>query len=385
MFNEIPGETASEVDEVLHTLSHESGMPTILLAQIDHAVWSARAVRDGAHFGFSVGHSMDAELTLCEVVRRTDEGIAIDDAGHDDRFRHHPACERGGVAAYIGVPLRLSNGGFLGTLCALDRAPHVGLEAALSLYRLFARLLSHELELLHAERTTRVALTTETEAGMSRERFLAAVAHDLRTPLAAIRASAQLLQRHPDQTDAVMDGVSRVLYASERMERLVNDLLDLSRGRLGGGIPVQRTAIRSVNDFVTTVLGEVGLAHARHDIRSDVHIATREVYWDRDRIAQCIDNLVTNACVHGASGTPVHVVARGDDTAVTIEVSNSGEVPLSERNSLFDPFHGSGRRGLGLGLFIADQIVRAHGGTITVESTNGRTVTCIRLPAGLPH
>jgi signal transduction histidine kinase len=325
--------------------------------------------------------------TLCDVVCRFDAPLALDDARRDARYSEHPASRDLGIAAYVGVPFRLPNGAVLGTLCAFDRVPHVGLEEVLPLYRLFARLLAHEFQLVDVARTSLAALHSETETAFSRERFLAAVVHDLRTPLAAIEVSAQLLRRQLERKNDSARGLERILDAASRMSRLIDDLLDFSRGRLGAGIPIACRPIDDASAFLQKVFEEVATAHRSRYLHWDIRLEEPRVSWDGDRITQCLDNILSNACVHGAAGTPVTVVVRGADDGVQIDVVNFGEISPSERTSLFEPFHGPRivRRGLGLGLFIADQIVRAHGGRIEVESVHGETRTRIYLPAHEPR
>jgi sigma-B regulation protein RsbU (phosphoserine phosphatase) len=385
MLSQIPPEATNEVDDVLHTLGVESGMPTVLLTHVNQGSWSPWAVHDGGSFGLEAGRQIDATHTLCEVVCRSDMPLALDDARRDVRFSEHPASTTFGVAAYVGVPFRLPNGSVLGTLCALDRVPHVGLEEVLPLYRLFARLLAHEFQLVDVARTSLAALHTETETAFSRERFLAAVVHDLRTPLAAIEISAQLLRRQLGKQETGR-GFERILDAASRMSRLIDDLLDFSRGRLGAGIPIARRPIDDTPHFLKAILEEVATAHPERHMHWDVQLEDPRASWDVDRIAQCLDNILTNACVHGAASTPVSVVVRGVNSEVTIDVVNFGELSAIERTSLFEPFHGPRvvRRGLGLGLFIADQIVRSHGGRIEVESVHGETRTRIHLPVNEP-
>lgn len=384
MLSSMPPETASEVEDVLHALGQESGMPTVLLTHVDGGAWSPWAVRDEARFGLEVGRRLEVETTLCHaVMREANGGLAIDDARRDARFANHPACRVYGVGAYVGVPFRLADGTVVGTLCAIDRSPHVGLVAALRLYRLFARLLAHEFELADEARRSLAALNSETENGMSRERFLAAVTHDLRTPLAAIEATAQVMKRRPDASLATMEGIKRILYSAERMGRLIDDLLDLARGRLGKGIPIRRHCVVDVKGFFTEVLNEAASAHGA-ELQTDLHLDRVDAQWDRDRITQCIDNILTNAFVHGTRGLPVKVTACCNNDVVVLQIVNGGEIPESCRGSLFDPFRGARtvRRGLGLGLFIADQIVRAHGGSIQLASRGGETYTVIELPLG---
>ncbi len=387
MLTQIPPETSNEVDDVLRTLGVESGMPTVMLTHVDAGTWSPWAVHDGASFGLVPGRHYQATETLCEVVCRDHAPLALDDARRDRRFTDHPASTRLGVAAYIGVPFRLPDGPVLGTLCALDRVPHVGLEEVLPLYRLFARLLAHEFQLVDVARTSLAALHSETETSFSRERFLAAVVHDLRTPLAAIEVSAQLLRRQLERKNETARGLERILDAASRMSRLIDDLLDFSRGRLGAGIPIARRNIDDAPRFLEKVFEEVATANPQRHLHWDVRLDEPRVCWDIDRIAQCLDNLLSNACTHGATGAPVSVVVRGADSYVTIDVVNLGEISALDRTSLFEPFHGPRvvRRGLGLGLFIADQIVRAHGGRIEVESVHGETRTRIHLPVAEPR
>jgi signal transduction histidine kinase len=382
MLNEIPPETSHEVDDVLRTLCVESGMPTVLLSRVDGRIWSPWAVHDGASFGLSPGRQLDVQQTLCDFVCRSGSPLALDDARRDARYRGHPANQLG-IAAYVGVPFRLPNGSVLGTLCAFDKVPHVGLEEAVPLYRLFARLLAHEFQLVDVARTSLAALHSETETAFSRERFLAAVVHDLRTPLAAIEVSAQLMRRQFETTESHR-GVERILDATSRMARLIDDLMDFARGRLGAGIPIARHLVADASTFLGSIFEEVATAHPRRRLEWDIRLEEPRVHWDVDRIAQCLENIVSNACVHGAPATPVTVTVRGSDSTITIDVVNIGEIAAGDRTSLFEPFHGPRvvRRGLGLGLFIADQITRAHGGRIQVESINGETRTRVQLPAG---
>lgn len=380
MLNQIPPETSHEVDDVLRTLCAESGMPTVLLSRVDQGIWSPWAVHDGGSFGLSPGRQFDVQETLCDLVCRSGNALALDDARRDVRSREHPAHSLG-IAAYVGVPFRLPNGSVLGTLCAFDKVPHVGLEEAVPLYRLFARLLAHEFQLVDVARTSLAALHSETETAFSRERFLAAVVHDLRTPLAAIEVSAQLMRRELERADS-RRGVERILDATSRMARLIDDLMDFARGRLGSGIPIARHHVPDATAFIGSILEEVATAHPNRRVSWDIRLDEPRVSWDVDRIAQCLENIVSNACLHGTAGSPVSVTVRSGEGVITIDVVNVGEIPASDRTSLFEPFHGPRivRRGLGLGLFIADQIARAHGGRIHVESINGETRTRVQLP-----
>ncbi|WP_257453306.1 sensor histidine kinase [Archangium lipolyticum] len=220
-----------------------------------------------------------------------------------------------------------------------------------------------------------------------RERLLGIVSHDLRSPLQAILLQSQLLPRDV-RPEPVKRATSRISQAAERMGRMIADLLDFTRGRLGGGIPVERVP----GDFlllVREVTEELRLAHPHRRI-SFVATGEGQGEWDRDRLTQVVQNLVSNALKHGVEDSPVRVEAWGEGDPVVLSIHNEGRpIPSELMPHLFDPFwrgggSGSSDRlstGLGLGLYIVQEIVHAHGGTIHVTS-NAEEGTCftVRLP-----
>ena len=207
-----------------------------------------------------------------------------------------------------------------------------------------------------------------------RERLLGIVSHDLRSPLQAILLQSQLLARQV-KTDGVKNATGRINQAAERMTRMIADLLDFTRGRLGGGIPVERRP----DDFFalsTEVIEEIRLTSTQNELVLSTE-GDGQGEWDRDRLIQVVQNLVVNALKHGAKGQPVHVLLEGVGDTVVMHVRNQGKpIPLEFVPHLFDPFKraqrsGSGDplSGLGLGLYIAQEIVHAHDGTISVTSS----------------
>jgi signal transduction histidine kinase len=226
-------------------------------------------------------------------------------------------------------------------------------------------------------------LTERTETLRLNEMFAAVLGHDLRTPLAAVLASARLLQEAPSE-DAVRRAAARILSSGDRMGRMIDDLLDLARARLGGGLAVRKDRA-DLAAVVHRVLPELqGTAPDRViEVREEGDLSGR---FDADRLAQVVSNLVGNAIEHGRPGTPIAVRLDGRaPDAVRIAVSNAGAIPGELLPRVFDPFHREERRGgkqdgLGLGLYIAQQIAIAHGGGITVESSEGRTTFTVALP-----
>jgi PAS domain S-box-containing protein len=217
-----------------------------------------------------------------------------------------------------------------------------------------------------------------------REHFVGVLGHDLRNPLTAIVTSAQLLLRYGDLPERQSKVVGRVATSADRMARMIDDLLDFARSRLGGGFPIhpQRIDLRTLCE---QVVEELEFAYTRAipvDAQGDLW-----GNWDPDRTAQAVSNLVGNAIQH--SGAEVHVRLRGDADTVTLQTHNRGPpIPPEVLPHVFEP----GRRGpsraggLGLGLFIVQQIVLAHGGTIDVKSTaQTGTVFTVRLPRKARH
>ncbi len=206
-----------------------------------------------------------------------------------------------------------------------------------------------------------------------REQLLGVVGHDLRSPLYAIQLSAGSLQRDGILSESQARHVEHVLSGSKRMERMIHELLDYTRARLAGGIPVRPTPL-SLDKVLERAVEQFQVSHPTRLIASSVEGDVRGT-WDESRLGQLLDNLVGNALQHSPEDTPVEVKLSGTADGITLGVRNDGPpVPLEERATLFEPFKRGKRAsgdGLGLGLYIARQIVVAHGGRISVESGVG--------------
>jgi two-component system sensor histidine kinase/response regulator len=218
--------------------------------------------------------------------------------------------------------------------------------------------------------------------GAVRDRFIAILGHDLRQPLNTVRMATAILERG---TLAASEAkvVARLTNASRRMQRMVEELLDFSRIR-HGGIPMAPKPC-DVNAVVEQLVADLRVAHPTCDLRMTTN-GPADGMWDRDRIEQLIGNLVGNAIQHGIPECPILVNVSGGASDVTIEVVNEGP-PMSAElvRSLFTPFTHGHRvsSGLGLGLFIANQIARAHGGSIAAASDEASTRFTVKLPRGV--
>lgn len=223
------------------------------------------------------------------------------------------------------------------------------------------------------ESMTRYAAKTD----LYRDQFVGILSHDLRSPLSAITAGAALLAASANDDHRQARVAARILNSAQRMERMIGDLLDLTRTRLGGAIPLKRvpTDLQQVCD---EVLLEVQAAHPGAIVRFRVS-GSVSGEWDPDRLAQVVSNLVGNAIQHGGGG-PISVDTHGSDRSVTLSVHNGGNpIPLAAQGTLFEPLArgvaDDATQSIGLGLFIARAIVTAHGGEIGVRSVEGSGTT----------
>lgn len=237
------------------------------------------------------------------------------------------------------------------------------------------------------------AQATLEQAVTFREQLLAVLGHDLRNPLNSITASAFQLSRAEELEDKERGAVERIRRSAGRMARMIDDILDFARSRLGGGLPVARQPM-DLAEVARATLEELQVTYPDRQLLMDARGDTHG-QWDPDRVTQVLGNLVVNALQHGRPGTPVRVTTRGEGPDVMLEVHNEGgPIPAELQPRLFEAFHGSprtaGNKSLGLGLFIVQQIAQAHGGDVWVRSSaaEGTTFT-VRWPrqeaaAGVP-
>jgi len=217
-----------------------------------------------------------------------------------------------------------------------------------------------------------------------RDQFVGVLGHDLRNPLNAISAGAALLTVSGDGDSRQQRVAARILRSSQRMGRMIDDLLDLTLARLGGAIPLKRTTT-DLASVCQEVLLEIQAAHSAAHVRLECTGDLRGE-WDADRLAQTLSNLVGNAIQHGDKGI-VSVTAAGSTEEAVVSVHNFGPaIPAESLKSIFEPLvRGSASdaegNSIGLGLFIAQAIVNSHNGQIAVTSTpTAGTTFTIRVP-----
>jgi signal transduction histidine kinase len=222
-------------------------------------------------------------------------------------------------------------------------------------------------------------------ASQTRDRFAGVLAHDLRSPLSAISNSTGFLLRDETLSTPCMKAVMMIQRSATRMRRMVDDLLDFARTRLGDTLPISispHDAGRLCRDARDEI--ESSYPQASIDLSLDGDLGGN---WDGDRVSQLLTNLLVNAIQHGQGA--VRLLAKGDADSVTVSVSNEGKrIPTLVAAHVFDPLTRTDsspeRRGtaagIGLGLYICKCIAQAHGGGIGVDSTDANTVFTVTLP-----
>ena len=306
-----------------------------------------------------------------------------------EKSKGRGTAQRLGPIGKIHAALRIENGFKLGQLVAEYRALRASVLRLWQTAGTDAPGMTRFNESIDEALTEAVNSFTKTTEQF-RDQSLGILGHDLRNPLSAIIMGSTLLVGSEALDDKSNRIAARMLKSANRMSRMIGDLLDLTRTRSGDRIPVVRVPIDLepvCRQVVAELEGMARVGKLRFTAQGDLHGE-----WDGDRLAQVLSNLVRNAIQHGAPNDPILLVARDDGDAVCVTVHNWGP-PIAERAlpTIFEPMmrHVVDEKtnpGLGLGLYIASQIVLAHGGTLEATSTEERGTTFMaRLPRRVPR
>jgi signal transduction histidine kinase len=379
-----------EFDEIVKVVSAICGAPISVINLID---------RERQWFKAEVGlgvRETPLPASICAHAILQPGLFIVPDTLEDRRFSDNPLVTGAPhLRFYAGALLETPDGLPLGTICVLDYKPRQLDDNQQALLRLMAQQIMKLFELrrinarereareqaeVQAETTGTKLVDAAREAGL-REQFIAVLGHDLRNPLASIKAGAELLGKGAGDARETL----RLMQGSvSRMLTLIDDIMDFARGRLGEGIAIGRGDVL-LEPVLRQVIDELkGVASGRA-IVTDIGVDS-PIHCDAIRIGQLLSNLLANALTHGSSATPIHVAAHGSpDGGFELSVSNSGPpIPAASLEKLFQPFfrgeERSSRQGLGLGLYIASEIARAHGGTLTASSSPDRTTFTFHMP-----
>jgi signal transduction histidine kinase len=372
------------ISRILEVVCRTTGMGFAAVARVTEDRWIACSVRDEIAFGLRPGGELKIETTICNEIRQHRNPVVIDHVAADDIYRLHPVPALYGFQSYISVPIISKDGDFFGTLCAIDPKPaRLNTPGVIGMFRLFVDLIAFHLDAQQRLAKTEASLSSEREHAVLREQFIAVLGHDLRTPLSSIAAGGRVLLK-TQLDEKSLSIVALILNSVKRMTGIIDNVLDFARGRLGDGLALRRSAAEPLEPMLTQVVDELQSAWPDRIIEFEVDL-TMPVHCDRGRIGQLLSNLVSNALVHGAPNTPVTVTAITRSGLFELEVRNQGEmIPPTLIKKLFRPFVRADARqdkqGLGLGLYIANEIAAAHGGDLSARSTPEATSFTFRMP-----
>ena len=376
------------VPTILEVVCRTTGMGFAAVARVTEERWIACAVRDEISFGLKPGGELKVETTICNEIRASGEA------------RRHRPCRRG--RGLLRPPdagdVRLSELHLDADRPARRRLlrhavrhrpaagePEDGRRSS-SMFRLFADLIAFHLDAdesdwRRARRRSSTSARRRSCASSSSpcSATICATRSPRSTPACACSQKETLGGRAPAIVRLVQSSVSR-------MAELIDNVLDFARGRLGGGLKLDLNAEARLRPVLEQVVAELRSAWPERAIETAL-VIDQPVNCDRARIAQLLSNLLGNALTHGAPDAPVRVSASSDGDVFELSVENKGEpIPPGTVDRLFQPFFRgagpTGQQGLGLGLYIASEIARAHGGTLTVASSPERTRFTLRMPRG---
>lgn len=423
------------VPTILEVISRTTGMGFVAVARVTRDRWIACEVLDNIDFGLKPHGELKAETTICNEIELHRQLVVINDSVEDRFFHDHQTPQIYGFRSYISTPIILADGMFFGTLCAIDPRPmRLNVPEVIGMFKLFAELVAVHIDarrkLINAQANlktsqadlaasgvrltaserdfassqsdlaasalklsaseadlaaSRSELLDAREASELREQFIAVLGHDLRNPLAALSGgTALLLKRSPEEKQKTI--LQMMTGSIQRMNSLIDNLMDFARGRLGGGLTLNRET-KLLTPTLMHVVDEIRTAWPDRVIETDFELE-EPVTADHARIGQLFSNLLGNAITHGASDKPILIKATNDDQGLRLSVCNAGKaIPADVQASLFHPFYrgnGGSLQGLGLGLFIVSEIARAHGGSMAVTSDDAQTCFTLTIPVAGP-
>lgn len=239
-----------------------------------------------------------------------------------------------------------------------------------------------------AEAITQYVKTATKREDELRDRYIAMIAHDLRTPLTAVKMIAQVISHSHDKDDQLIKNMLKIIEKTDRANQLIQNLLDLSQISTGNGLylSIQNFDFR---ELVTSSLEELKLVYGdRFELIDEIKNTSAHGYWDCSGIKRILDNICSNAVKYGDSKYPISIRIWAENENICLSVHNQGKpISITHQATLFEPFkrsveaYQSGQKGWGLGLSVVKSIVTAHHGKITVQSNpDDGTLFTVKLP-----
>lgn len=372
------------VPTIMRVIAQSTGLRWVCVSRVTAEAWTMCAVHDELGFGLGPGDEIEIANTFCDKVRRSNTGVVIDEVSHDSVYSSHPVPKMFGFESYFSIPVYRKDGEFFGTLCGLDPKPaSLSPPKTLDTLKLFAELLSKQIDAEIVFSETKAALEVEKDVAEMREQFIAVLGHDLRTPLSSIMTGTEVIELLTED-ERILRVVSRINRSGQRISNLIDSVMDFTRSKMNGALAAQLTWEPDLHATLSHVVAELRAAYPSREINCDLAF-DGAVFCDARRLAQLTSNLIVNAVIHGNTEIPVRVEAKRMDDSFSLTVSNGGAaIPTSTSKRLFQPFwrgeHKSSAGGLGLGLYIASEIAKAHRGQLVLDSNDVRTSFVFTAP-----
>ena len=375
----------SSIPSMLNVICRTTGMRFAAVARVTDKKWVTCVSQDEINFGLKPGDELELETTICNEIRQHTNPVVIDNVPKNQTYCNHHTPEKYGFKSYISFPIFRKDGRFFGTLCAIDPEPaKLENQQTHELFQLYTELISFHLESIEELNNTNQILLKEKKNAKLRETFIAILGHDLRNPLMSTRLCADILLQK-DINEDVKKYVNSIKSSSFRMQELIDNLLDFTKGELGQGISLD---LKKDNDklkkALKQVIQEIETTDSTHEIIPVISF-DKQINCDINRVSQLLSNLLSNAVKHGFPSSPIFVNAIISDNHFVLEVINSSDpIPENILEDIFKPFttnHSENiKEGLGLGLYIASEIAKAHNGKIEVTSVKDRTNFKFSIP-----
>ncbi|MDQ8204738.1 HAMP domain-containing sensor histidine kinase [Pelagicoccus sp. SDUM812003] len=382
---ERPSSRADALHSLLKLVCELTGMNAALIARKTENEWRAYAAHECEQIGISPGDTL--RLGQTSFGTNGDSWATVfGESMPRDMLPSHLTERRSERRSYLLVPLFRANGSVTEAICAFDgnaAALEPRIDACLTVV---ANLVALQLREENTFLTLKTTLTRERANSQSREEFIAVLGHDLRSPLNGIKGATEVIAQS-DTTLSHSDMIEVIRDSCTQISCLIEDVLDFARGQLGSGIPLSKGPALDLSLLVAISVSELRVAYPNRQVvlRSVGNLSARV---DEVRFRQLLSNLIGNALKHSPLETPVEVKLDSGGNTIRITITNQGP-PMSPQTlkELFTPFarggHSGSKSGLGLGLYIAAEIARAHGGSVEARCDDAGTTFTAYLPNAL--
>jgi hypothetical protein len=364
------------VAALLRVVCEVSGLGVATIAEVTDQRWIACAVEDRIAYGLQPGAELDLESTLCNHVRSSHDAVVISDVEQNPTYCDHPAPSLYGWKSYLSVPVFRPNGTFFGTLCAFDPRPAPRLEQGSVITTLegFARLLGELLAREEQRRDEMPGPRGDSDLQTLREQLLVLFEQDLQRPLQAL--ATQDSQTRDGQAEA------------GRLAGRCGEAADFVRTRLGLGLPLKLALEDGVNERLASLLATLQARFPDRHFNGELPVLPAALRLDLPRLLQAVSALLEQAAVQSPAGDTLVLRGALKERSYQLEVNSSAAmVDPATLAQLFQPAltQADVQRpaSLALGLYLAQEIARSHGGSLIARLENGRQRFILTLPTAL--